>query len=139
MALVDYALHKAAPQSPTHTLSQADLLQKRDEIDALLTEISLKDVNLTKELMIQLKKAKILQEEAGKDRDTPFNQRAQVQNSLNATMQSLAKLQATVYSSERNKRLEMALAKTLKEFPALQEAFLTRYTELGTEEMKEVE
>lgn len=139
MALVEYALHKASPVDPVKSLSQVDLLRKRDEIDALLTEISLKDVNLTKELMIQLKKAKVLQGEAGQDRDTPFNQRAQVQNSLNATMQSLAKLQASVYSSERNKRLEMALAKTLKEFPLLQEAFLTRYTELGTEEMKEVE
>ena len=139
MALADFKLHAPKPPSTVSTLNQADLLQKRDEIDALLTEISLKDVNLTKELMIQLKKAKLLQGEAGQDRDTPFNQRAQVQNSLNATMQSLAKLQASVYSSERNKRLELALAKTLKEFPALQEAFLARYTELGTEEMKEVE
>jgi hypothetical protein len=138
MSLADYTLHKA-PQAKDGPLSQAELLKKRDEIDEQLTEISLSSVNLTKELMIQLKKAKLLQGEASQDRDTPFNQRAQVQNSLNSTMQSLAKLQASVYSSERAKRMEMALATTLKEFPALQEAFLTRYTELGLEEMKEVE
>lgn len=136
MSLADYALHKA-PVVATGSLSQADLLKKRDEIDAELTEITLNSINLTKELLIQFKKAKLLQEDASGD-DTPYNQRAQVQNSLNATMQSLAKLQASVYSSERAKRLEIALAATLKEFPALQEDFLARYTELGSEEMKEV-
>jgi hypothetical protein len=137
MSLADFRLH--APTSTNTVYSQEELLQQRDEIDAKLTEISLKDVNLTKELMIQYRKAKVLQDSAGKDNETPYNQRAQVQNSLNATMQALAKLQASVYSSERSKRLEMALAKTLKEFPMLQDAFLSRYTELGLEEVRETE
>jgi hypothetical protein len=42
----------------------------------------LKDVNLTKELMIQYRKAKVLQDSAGKDNETPYNQRAQVDSIL---------------------------------------------------------
>lgn len=134
MSLAEFSLEKARKQAVSAQLdvsikqmTQAELLIKRDEIDALLTETHLKDVNLSKELLLQLKKAKILQQDTDND-ETPANQRAQVQNSLGTVLVNLAKHQTNTYTSERFKRLETATIKALKTLPKkAQEAFFEVY------------
>jgi hypothetical protein len=117
MTLESYTLDKQkADKTPKayNSLSQAELLAARDEIDALLTETRLKEVNLSKELLLQLKKAKLLQKNTEEDEDVPANQRAQVQNSLGTVLINLAKHQQATYTAERFKKLETAVIKCLK-------------------------
>lgn len=62
------------------------------------------------------------------DTEIPANQLAQVSNSTAAVLQQLVKLQETVYSTERLKRIEQKLIETLNTLPPeVQEAFLEAY------------
>ena len=129
MSLADYGLNaqQSKPQPGMGAMSQEQLLMKRDEIDQLLTETHLKDVNLSKELLLQLKKAKLLQQKTDDD-EVPANQRAQVQNSLGTILVNLAKHQQATFTSERFKRLETAVIKVVKTLPKeAQEAFFDTY------------
>ena len=129
MSLADYGLNaqQSKPQPGMGAMSQEQLLMKRDEIDQLLTETHLKDVNLSKELLLQLKKAKLLQQKTDDD-EVPANQRAQVQNSLGTILVNLAKHQQATFTSERFKRLETAVIKVVKTLPKeAQEAFFAVY------------
>ena len=119
MSLASYTLStQAAAPAPKsrsfQSLSQQELLNARDEIDELLTETRLKDVNLSKELLLQLKKAKLLQKNTEEDENVPANQRAQVQNSLGTVLINLAKHQQSTYTAERFKMLETATIKCIK-------------------------
>lgn len=117
MSLASYTLEKQKPEKASKlyaNLSQAELLAAREEIDELLTETKLKEVNLSKELLLQLKKAKLLQKNTEEDEDVPANQRAQVQNSLGTVLINLAKHQQATYTAERFKKLETAVIKCLK-------------------------
>lgn len=135
MSLADFNLRTPEKVKPKKLvtphlagLGQAELLSLRDQIDDLLTETHLKEVNLSKELLLQLKKAKILQKNTEDDEDVPANQRAQVQNSLGTILLNLAKHQQVTYSSERFKRLETATIKCVKTLPkAQQESFFETY------------
>ena len=125
----------AAPKTaPTHSLQfdlsglQADqLLELRARVDSLLPEMSLKNVNVERELVAQLKIAQNLQRET-LDSDTPANQKSQVVGTVAAAISSIAKLQTEVFDSERMKRVEKALIETLQELPGdVQDRFLLRY------------
>jgi galactose-1-phosphate uridylyltransferase len=120
MSLASYTLNPSQ-QVPKGTgfggMSQEELLNARDEIDELLTETRLKDVNISKELLLQLKKAKLLQKNTEEEQDVPANQRAQVQNSLGTVLTNLAKHQQATYTSERFKMLETAIIKCVKTLP----------------------
>ena len=134
MSLADYSLKATspAPQSSINAMSQEQLLMKRDEIDQLLTETHLKDVNLSKELLLQLKKAKLLQQKTDDD-EIPANQRAQVQNSLGTILVNLAKHQQATYTAERFKRLETATITAVKTLPKeAQDEFFAVYMSEAT-------
>lgn len=129
-ALQDFSLHKpkAAPKYDIDAMSDEDLLKLRDKIEAKLSGLSLSDIDLMKEMLIQLKKAKILQEKAEKEDETPLNQRAQVQNSISNIITRLAAAQTTLYDSERLKRLEAATIKCVKSLPKdAQDLFFSLY------------
>lgn len=106
------------------SMSQDDLLRIRGEIDGKLTGITLADVNLVKETLIQLQMAKALQAKANGNNDVPVNQLAQVQNSLASILERLAKTQEGLYTSETVKRMKASLVKIVKQLPKeAQEAF----------------
>lgn len=127
MSLTSYTLNATESPKGLAVLSQSELLLKREEIDRLLTETHIKDINLSKELLIQLKKAKLLQQDTDNN-EVPANQRAQVQNSLGSVLINLAKHQQATYTAERYKRMETALIKTLKTLPkAAQKQFFDLY------------
>lgn len=109
-------------------LSEEELLELRAEIDQLLPTKALTDLNMERELVLQLVTVQNLQREVLRDKSVPANQKAQAANSVAATLASLAKLQTEVYTSERLKKLESALIETLNtlEKPA-QESFLASY------------
>jgi enoyl reductase-like protein len=132
--LPTYGLHKdkASASLSVESMDQAQLLALHSQIEGRLEGIRLKDVNLVREALIQLQKAKALQAEANqKESGTPVNQRAQVQNSLANILQSLARIQDSLHNSESIKRLKAALVKALKTLPTEQQEAM--FAAMGTE------
>ena len=120
---------------PTHhlqvnldSLSPNELLELRKEIDQRLPTSSLNDLNLEKELVLQLLTVQKLQSEVLAESDIPANQKAQTVNAVAANLATLAKLQTEVYTSERLKKVEQVLISVLQELPMeQQETFLEAY------------
>jgi len=109
-------------------LALRDLLDLRTRIEALLPARSLQDLNLERELVLQVMALQAMQGEVISDPDIPANQRAQVANSLSAALANLVKVQESTYSAERFKRIERLLIETLRELPEdAASAFLDKY------------
>lgn len=129
---------KAPTPDPTHhlqvnldLLTPDELLELRKEIDQRLPTSSLNDLNLEKELVLQLLTVQKLQREVLAESDIPANQKAQTVNAVAANLATLAKLQTEVYTSERLKKVEQALIEALQTLPeSAQEEFLAHYEDV---------
>ena len=89
------------------------LIQYRDEITRHLPPLTLKDLNLEEEMLLQFHALRALQNGVLNDEEFPLNQRAQVANSVASSLGRLAELQESLYSSERFKMIENLLIRTL--------------------------
>ena len=108
-----------------------DLLKLRADIDRRLPAKHLRDVNLERELILQHQATLELQNQVMSDSDVPANQRAQVANAVASILQQLIKLQETVHTTERLKRIEGKLIEALNGLPKeQQESFLEVYEEV---------
>ena len=83
-----------------------DLLKLRADIDRRLPAKHLRDVNLERELILQHQATLELQNQVMQDSEVPANQRAQCANAVASILQQLIKLQETVHTTERLKRIE---------------------------------
>lgn len=109
-------------------LDVEDLIRLRQEVDKRLPLQSLRDLNMEKELLLQLLTAQQLQRDVLADQDVPANQRAQTVNAVAAALSTIAKLQVEVHTSERLKKIEQVLIDTLQTLPLeAQERFLEGY------------
>lgn len=124
-----------APERPTHHL-QIDLsglevdqlLELRLRLDNLLPVRSLRDMNLERELVLQVQALQTLQMRVMSDDTVPANQQAQVANALSAALSNLIKLQSDIHNSERLKIIESVLIETVKTLPMdAQEKFFDEY------------
>lgn len=105
-----------------------ELIEMRRQIEDLLPVKDLKDLNLARELVLQVQALQALQQRVIQDTETPVNQVAQVANSLSSALTNLLKVQTEVYTSERLKKLENILIECLNKLPmAAQEEFLNEY------------
>lgn len=112
-------------------MKEDELLVLRARIDELLPVKDLSDLNLERELMLQLRAAQALQTKVIDDQLTPANQKAQVMNSVATIIQNLVKMQLEQYTPERLKRIELALIQMLKTMPEDQtEEFFKQYEEI---------
>lgn len=142
--LKDFSLDIEANNEPTYKLSELtnmQLFELRAEIEQRLGPQTIEEVNLIKETLLQIHRGKALLEEATKkDSAVPMNQRAQVQNSLGSMLTQLAKMQMELYTSERVKRIQVAVIKVIKTLPKLQQdAFFEQLEyELGEAHKTEV-
>lgn len=93
------------------------------------TPLQAEDLNLEKELLEQYNVAKRLLHDASFDETIPLNQKAQAVNSATAIIGALIKNQAELYSLERVKKIEAVLISTLRQFPGMQESFMSAYKE----------
>jgi hypothetical protein len=92
---------------------------------------NLSEMNLEEELVAQYNAIKRLQAEVMNDPDVPANQKAQVANSVAATIKMLVDTQSRFYSQERFKRIESMLIAQLKKWPVEQAAeFLDEYAKM---------
>lgn len=106
---------------PLDNMSTDQLLDLHAKIEQKIGGLQLGEVNLVKETLLQVHRAKALQEAASTDKSVPMNQRAQVQNSLGNMLTQLAKIQMSLYSSERIKRIQSACVKVVKQLPKKQQ------------------
>jgi hypothetical protein len=129
----------ARPRQGPQTAAQVDLsclpldelLILRDRIDELMPARTLAEMDLEKELVIQYQAVKALNTRVSAAEDVPVNQLAQVANSISSVLDRLGKMQATMYSHERFKQIELALVRLLKTRPTEEvEAFFREYEEL---------
>lgn len=117
MTLKDLDLNPTKPPAkvdPLEGLNDEQLLQLRNRIDARLT-VDIDQLNLTEELGLQFRAAKLLLANLQDADDVPANQKAQVFNSVSAMLTKIIEQREFVYSAERLKRFEAALLKTLEQ------------------------
>lgn len=121
------AVSTPAPTS-LQAMSVDQLIEMRRQIEDLLPVKDLKDLNLARELVLQVQALQALQQRVIEDLDTPVNQVAQVANSLSSALVNLVKLQVDVYNSERLKKIEADLVECLQTLPMeTQTAFFEKY------------
>lgn len=108
-----------------------DLLNLRSRIEERLPSTEIEDLDLNAELIWTFQTAKGLLE--GVNEETPLTQKASTVNSLTGILKTLAETQKSLYSAERQQKLERALIAALKKFPELQEAFFDEYEGKGGE------
>jgi hypothetical protein len=106
----------------------SELLALRNAIEQKLPAKELKDMDLAKELVVQVLALQQLQSDVLGDEDTPANQRAQCAGQLSSALVNLVKLQNDTYSSERLKKVEAALIETVSTLALeAQEGFFLAY------------
>jgi uncharacterized membrane protein YdbT with pleckstrin-like domain len=90
-----------------------------------LPRAELQNINLAQELVLQFMRVKELQTDTLGDERVKANQKAQVANSVAATLAQLTKLQTELHTAERLKAIEGMLIRHLKTLPLeVVEAFL---------------
>ncbi len=107
--------------------SISDLLRLRDRINKRLPSSELADIELSTELVHTFQSAKELLEEAKDDEDVPLSQKATTLNSINSILKNLAELQKSLYTVERQQKLEASLIIALKLHPELEQSFFDAY------------
>lgn len=134
-SLQDYRLNlQASTQQSLENMSLADLLTLKAEIDGKLPRMDLASLDMGKEIIFSFYTAKAqLAVATNPNSDVPANQRAQLINTCNASLNLLVKLQKEIWNAEQLKKLENILAKVLKTLPATtQDTFFELYgRELG--------
>lgn len=99
-------------------MTLSELLSLRNAVEQKLPARDLRDINMERELVLQLMTLQELQARVLAEEETPANQMAQVANSLSSALGNLAALQSKIYSSERIKRIEQILLDCLRQLPA---------------------
>lgn len=121
-ALADFSLQPEDNGSiKIKGMSREQLLDLHAKVENELGGLGLNEVNLVKETLLQIHRAKLLQEHANLAKDAPLNQKAQVQNSLGNMLTQLAKVQIDLFNSERIKRIQGAVVKVVKTLPKPQQ------------------
>lgn len=120
MALEDFSLHDSsrnesyAPFVPTRVREKAT---------------SLADLDLEKELLDNYNDAQDILSNLNPD-VTPGNQLSQAMNVINGILKDIMKMRTDLYNAERIKKIETAIIFALKQYPELQETFMTEYKRL---------
>jgi hypothetical protein len=116
------------PEVQLDNFSLHDLLRLKADVERRLPARSIKDINLSSELVLQFLAAQELQNQVLKDDVTPANQKAQTLGATAAVLGQISKMQSEIYSTERLKVIESKLIEALNQLPAdLQQQFLSVY------------
>lgn len=122
------------PQKSADPLDGLDiqgLLALRARIGTKLPPLSIAEMNLEEELVIQYYSAKALVAAVAGDDLVPTNQKAQVQNSCAAILKTLADVKVAVFSAERVQAIQLALEKAFQgESEEVKKRFFERYARL---------
>ena len=129
-------LKTEAKGGATHSLANMtkdELLELKELLDKQMPTMSLSNLNLEHELLLQYDRVKTLQQEVMHDDSVPANQRAQVANSVATTLQHLIKMQTEYSTAERFKAIEALMIKAMKSLPVdVATKFLEEYERIET-------
>lgn len=100
--------------------SDEELLTLRAMIDDRLPVTKLKHINLQEESVIQYMQSRKLLNDVMSDPEIPPNQKAQVNNSVQANLTALDRMQKSTYTQERNKQLEYIVVNLVNELPDIE-------------------
>lgn len=118
------------PKVDISLLNTVELINLRREIDQRLPTLTLSEMNMEEQLLLQFHTVSALQGDCMDDDEIPLNQRVQLANSVSSTLATLVKLQQEVYTTERFRRIENLLIRVLNQLPKEQaQEFLTFYEE----------
>lgn len=95
-------------------LNVHELMKLRAEIDTYLPSLSIMDMDLEGELLMQYAQTKALLASVVDDEVTPANQKAQLMNTCSAILTQIIKSQTDLYNGERLKVMEQCLMNALK-------------------------
>lgn len=115
--------HDQAPEVSRGTagildgLDDMELLDLRNQIDAILEIKHLGSLDIGQEIMVQLRTLKALQHKALIDAEAPHNQKAQAANTVSRMLQDLVRSRAKLYSAERAKEIEDMTIEAMKDAP----------------------
>lgn len=99
------------------------------QVGLINTEGKLSDLDLDAELYAAFAQAKNLYTEVQYDDTTKTTEKVANIKAMADILGRITSMQSAVFSLQRVKALEECLVKTLKEFPDIQDAFLTKYRE----------
>lgn len=98
-------------------LSQKELLRMRADIDSLLDLETLDQLDIGKEIVVQLRTLKVLQQEALEDVEAPHGQKAQAAMTVSRLLQELSKSRKELYDAERSMKIEGMVIEAMKSAP----------------------
>lgn len=111
--------------------SVGDLIAWRDQITECLPPLSINEMNLEEEMLLQFHSLRQLQNDVMNDDSLPLNQRAQVANATTNSLEKLMTRQQDIYTSERFKAVERLLIRSLSKLPEdLAAKFLESYEKI---------
>lgn len=123
-----YPLRDLLTDAVLDRASVSELLEIRGLVESRLPPASLKDIDLERELGLQVKALQGLQARVLGDSSASPQHRAQVANSLSAALANLGKVQESVWKTERVKVMERTLVDCLQHLPKEVAAdFLSKY------------
>lgn len=123
-----YPLRDVLTDAALDRASVNELLEIRGLVESRLPPASLKDIDLERELGLQVKALQGLQARVLGDSGASPQHRAQVANSLSAALANLGKVQESVWKTERVKAMERTLVECLQHLPKEVAAeFLEKY------------
>jgi|JI10StandDraft_1071094.scaffolds.fasta_scaffold71460_6 hypothetical protein len=121
---------KLYPAQSLNGLPESELRSLRDTANDMLPPDTLKELDLEAELVGQFRKTKALYGEICSDPEVAPNQKAQVANSLVATLGQLVKMQQDLRREAQLKIMETVFIETIRTMPeAFKEEFFKEYEE----------
>lgn len=133
-SLADVKPRTEGPKKPGFnwgSMPVTELVRQMDAIRQHLPPLSIKDISMEEEVLLQLHTLRQLQSELLDDDEIPLNQRVQLANSVSGALKTLGELQNTLFSSERYKKIENLLVQTLNKLPEdVASSFLDDYEAL---------
>lgn len=115
-------------KSTLSSMSHKELRKIRVMIDDILPSQKVKDLDLEDELMQQYYKIKTLMDDVIEDPEVSANQKAQVGNSVAATLSKLVEMQEDLRLNQTMKLMESTLVDAIKTLPKeVKDAFFAEY------------
>jgi hypothetical protein len=113
MALNRSGLNQATPAGdPLDGMTQRELLDLRAQIDTMIDLTSIGDLDMDKELALQLKTVKLLQQEAHRGGgDVTFAHKASTTSVVQRLLQELTRMRTDLFNAERSKQVESFIIK----------------------------
>ena len=102
--------------------SPEDLIRLRSRIEDHL-QLSLDQIDLNQELLIQFKLTRLMFQGIQDDEDIQANHKTQAINACAALLKQISEAQVTLYTASRAQRLEAVLISALHQHPELEATF----------------